>query len=196
MTSPSHKIQAINRCLCLAELLELWPQSQRDLQRLQYRTILRFFLPAQGLGAAPPPLWPEPAWPESPQPEPATDSWREGLLSQVCRLQCAKSSPGQDLGNHLTLLNTCLCDSHRHQWTLSPRLTCPRRPHSMTKHSTGGSLFEPVRVAVGSSAGSKVEAGRMQAQQTLLHGLWTSAPVSRLSPEERVCHPLCTQAAS
>lgn len=66
----------------------------------------------------------------------------------------------------------------------------------MTKHSTGGSLFEPVRVAVGSSAGSKVEAGRMQAQQTLLHGLWTSAPVSRLSPEERVYHPLCTQAAS
>uniref|UniRef100_A0A667FXH9 CBFA2/RUNX1 partner transcriptional co-repressor 2 n=1 Tax=Lynx canadensis TaxID=61383 RepID=A0A667FXH9_LYNCA len=105
------------------ELLELWPQGQRDLQRLQHRTILRLFLPAQGLGAAPPPLWPEPARPESPQPEPATASWREGLLGQVHRLQRAEPGSGQDLGHHLTLLNTCLCDSHRHQRTLSPRLT-------------------------------------------------------------------------
>lgn len=163
-------------------MLELWPQSQRDLQWLQYRTILRLFLPAQGLGAAPPPLWPEPARPESPQPEPATDSWREGLLSQVCRLQCAKPSPGQDLGNHLALLNTCFCDSHRHQWTLSPRLTCPRRPHSTTKHCTGGWLFEPVQVAVGSSARSEVEARRMQAQLTLPHGLSGHLPQFPVCP--------------
>uniref|UniRef100_A0A8C0A5Y8 MYND-type domain-containing protein n=1 Tax=Bos mutus grunniens TaxID=30521 RepID=A0A8C0A5Y8_BOSMU len=49
----------------------------------------------------------------------------EGLLSPVRRLQRPQSSPGQDLGNHLTLLHTSLCDSHRHQRTLSPRLTSP-----------------------------------------------------------------------
>lgn len=37
-----------------AELLELWAQSERDVQRLQHSTLLRFLLPAQGLGKAPP----------------------------------------------------------------------------------------------------------------------------------------------
>lgn len=37
-----------------AELLELWAQSERDLQRLQHSALLRFLLPAQGLGKAPP----------------------------------------------------------------------------------------------------------------------------------------------
>lgn len=35
----------------------------------------------------------------------------------------------------------------------------------------GAWLFEPVQLAVGSSAKSEAEAGRVQAQQTLLHGL-------------------------
>lgn len=40
-----------------AELLELRAQSERDLQRLQHRPLLRLLLPAQGLGEAPPRLW-------------------------------------------------------------------------------------------------------------------------------------------
>lgn len=43
--------------LCIpTELLELWAQSQRDLQRLQHCALLRLLLPAQGLGEAPPRL--------------------------------------------------------------------------------------------------------------------------------------------
>ena len=39
-------------------LLELRPQSQRDVQRLQRRSLLRLLLPAQRLGEAPPHLQP------------------------------------------------------------------------------------------------------------------------------------------
>lgn len=45
------------------ELLELWAQGQRDVQRLQRSALLRLLLPAQGLGEAPPCVWPEPARP-------------------------------------------------------------------------------------------------------------------------------------
>lgn len=45
------------------ELLELWPQSQRDVQRLQHGALLRLLLPAQGLGEAPSRLRPDAAGP-------------------------------------------------------------------------------------------------------------------------------------
>lgn len=45
------------------ELLELRPQSQRDVQRLQHGALLRLLLPAQGLGEAPPRLRPNAAGP-------------------------------------------------------------------------------------------------------------------------------------
>lgn len=44
----------------------------------------------------------------------------------------------------------------------------------------GARLFEPVQLAVGSSARSEVEAGRVQGQPTLLHspsGHWPQFPV-------------------
>uniref|UniRef100_A0A9J8CE89 RUNX1 partner transcriptional co-repressor 1 n=1 Tax=Cyprinus carpio carpio TaxID=630221 RepID=A0A9J8CE89_CYPCA len=44
-----------------AELLELRAQGERDMQRLQHGTLLWFLLPAQGLGKAPPRMWPDSA---------------------------------------------------------------------------------------------------------------------------------------
>lgn len=82
-------------------------------------------------------------------------------------MQRAKPSTGQDLSNHLALLNTCLCDSHRQQRTLSPGSF----PLMTSQHRAG-----PVQVAAGSSARSEVEAERVQAQQTLLHSLSRHLP--------------------
>lgn len=58
--------------------------------------------------------------------------------------------------------------------------------HNRTLH--GGWLFKPVQVAVGSSPRSEVEAGRLQAQQTLLPSFsCVLAPASRLCPWENSC---------
>lgn len=45
-----------NKCVCVlcAELLELRPEGERDVQRVQHGAVLQFVLPAQGLGDAPP----------------------------------------------------------------------------------------------------------------------------------------------
>lgn len=54
---------ALISSVCPSELLELRPQSQRDVQRLQHSTLLRLLLPAQGLGEAPSRLWSDAAGP-------------------------------------------------------------------------------------------------------------------------------------
>lgn len=55
-----------------AELLELRAQSERDLQRLQHRPLLRLLLPAQGLGEAPPRLRADSAGAAGPRHRPHT----------------------------------------------------------------------------------------------------------------------------
>lgn len=99
---------------CLSELLELWTQSQRDLQRLQHRSVLWLLLPAQGLGTSPPHLWPGAPQSEQTSPSPQWPS----ICHQSCRWR-AEPSPGQDLCHHFAVLDPCLGDSHRHQRTLS-----------------------------------------------------------------------------
>lgn len=54
------------------ELLELRAQSERDLQRLQHRPLLRLLLPAQGLGEAPPRLRADSAGAAGPRHRPHT----------------------------------------------------------------------------------------------------------------------------
>lgn len=57
--------------VCPSELLELRPQSQRDVQRLQHSALLRLLLPAQGLGEAPSRVWSDAAGPAAAAGRPA-----------------------------------------------------------------------------------------------------------------------------
>lgn len=100
-------------------LLELWPKSQRDVQRLQLCPLLRLLLPAQRLGEASPHLQP---WPSgstqtsvSHRQNSLSSSSRSGGLSRqpLCHQnpwQCTFSvQPWRREGlGHLSILHSCL----------------------------------------------------------------------------------------
>lgn len=108
---PSHPPALSFATAVPSELLELRAQSERDLQRLQHRPLLRLLLPAQGLGEAPPHLRAEPA---RPQQGAGTAC---GALGQGHGWR-AQPQHGEELGSHLPLLHARICDSDRHERTL------------------------------------------------------------------------------
>ncbi|XP_062444838.1 protein CBFA2T2 isoform X3 [Rhea pennata] len=97
-----------------SELLELRSQGQRDVQWLQHRPLLRLFLPAQGLGEAPPNLRPRPA-----QPDQAAGPARWAIGSRQGHRRGTEPSPREDFGNNLSILYPSICDSNRHKRTLN-----------------------------------------------------------------------------